>query len=246
MGSGARAPAREEIVMGTSTIVVIVVVVVLLAAAALLARPLMRRRRLQGKFGEEYDHVLARHENRSEAESELVERERRHAELEITPLSAAAHERYTAAWTEVQARFVDEPEKAVRDADELVTSLLAERGYPTGDHDEQAAILSIDHSRTLGNYRSAHETHQRIDSGEVSTENLREAMVQYRALFVDLLGNDHGDATDGDRDGRDVRDGRDTTDHDHVAVERDTATTGHLTDPATGDDAAARARHAAR
>lgn len=231
--------------MGTSTIVVIVVVVVLLAAAALLARPLMRRRRLQGKFGEEYDHVLARHENRSEAESELVERERRHAELEITPLSAAAHERYTAAWTEVQARFVDEPEKAVRDADELVTSLLAERGYPTGDHDEQAAILSIDHSRTLGNYRSAHETHQRIDSGEVSTENLREAMVQYRALFVDLLGTDHGDAPDGDRD---VRDGRDTTDHDHdhVAVERDTATTGHLTDPATGDDAAARARHAAR
>lgn len=230
--------------MGTSTIVVIVVVVVLLAAAALLARPLIRRRRLQGRFGEEYDRVLERHDNRSEAESELMERERRHAELELTPLSAAAHERYTAAWTEVQARFVDEPEKAVRDADELVTALLAERGYPTGDHDEQAAILSIDHSRTLGNYRSAHETHQRIDSGEVSTENLREAMVQYRALFVDLLGTGHGDAADGDV--RAVRDhdttDDDTTDHD---VERDAATTDRMADPAT-DDAAARARHAAR
>jgi phage gp37-like protein len=228
--------------MGTSTIVVIVVVVVLVAAAALLARPLVRRRRLQGRFGEEYDRVLERHDNRSEAESELMERERRHSELEITPLSAAAHARYTAAWTEVQARFVDEPEKAVRDADELVTALLAERGYPTGDHDEQAAILSIDHSRTLGNYRSAHETHQRIDSGEVSTENLREAMVQYRALFVDLLGTDHGDANGNGRDGR----FHDTTDHDRVAGERDTATTGHLTDPATDAAAAARTRHAAR
>ena len=222
--------------MDTSTIVVIVVVVILLAGAVVLARPMMRRRRLRGTFGPEYDRAVESHESRTEAERELVDRERRHAELDIQPLSSAAHARYTQDWSEVQGRFVDEPEKAVRDADELVTALLAERGYPTGDHDEQAAILSIEHSRTLGNYRSAHETQQRIDSGEVSTENLREAMVQYRALFVELL--DSG-ARDTERD-PDHDSGRGLTEPETEVVTRPATATD------TTDDAEARARHAAR
>jgi hypothetical protein len=88
----------------------------------------------------------------------------------------------------VQIQFVDNPEQAVGTADELVTRLIAERGYPTGDYDDQLANLSVDHARTLGHYRDAHEISTRSRNGEASTEDLRQALVHYRALFADLLG----------------------------------------------------------
>jgi hypothetical protein len=149
-----------------------------------------RRQALRRRFGPEYDRVIAERDNRQEAERELRERERRHAELELRPLSAESRATYVAAWEEVQVRFVDSPSDAVRAGDELVTRLIAERGYPTGDYDDQVAHLSVEHARTLGHYRDAHDIHLRNERGEATTEDLRQALVHYRELFADLLGDD--------------------------------------------------------
>jgi hypothetical protein len=173
----------------TQTVVLIVVVLAVLLIAA-VAVPILRRRSLQRTFGPEYDRLVAEKDDRAAAEHELRERERRHAELELTPLSEESRARYSAAWEEVQVRFVDAPAEAVSTADELVTRLIAERGYPTGSYDDQLAHLSVEHARTLGHYRDAHEISERNDRGEATTEDLRQALVHYRALFADLLGED--------------------------------------------------------
>jgi hypothetical protein len=177
----------EEAMMSTAAVVVIVVVIVLLVLAVLVAVPMMRRRQLKSKFGPEYDRAVQAHEDRAAAERELRDRERRHTQLEIRPLAADARERYSQQWAQVQERFVDDPASAVAEADELVTALMAERGYPTDGYEQQLADLSIDHSRTLDHYRTAHDTRQRVGGEGASTEDLREAMVHYRALFEDLL-----------------------------------------------------------
>ncbi|KUL30532.1 hypothetical protein [Actinoplanes awajinensis] len=181
----------------TATIVLIVAVLLVLAAIVLGVRA-ARRRRLQQTFGPEYDRVVADTGNRTEAERELTERTKRHAKLELKPLSAEHRATYAAAWEEVQIRFVDSPKEAVETADELVTSLIGERGYPTGDYDERVADLSVEHATTLEHYRAAHEISQRSknntsesgENDETGTEDLRQALVHYRALFADLLGED--------------------------------------------------------
>jgi len=173
--------------MSTGAIVAIVVVIVLLVLAVLVAVPMTRRRQLKSRFGPEYDRAVEAHDDRGAAERELRDRERRHAGLEIRPLPAETRERYGQQWAELQERFVDDPGSAVAEADELVTALMAERGYPTDGYEQQLADLSIDHSRTLDHYRSAHETRQRVGGDGASTEDLREAMVHYRTLFEDLL-----------------------------------------------------------
>lgn len=172
-----------------AVIILIIVILVVVAAIAFGVRA-SRRKKLQNTFGPEYDRVVADTGNRTDAEKELRERERRHAELELKPLSPESQARYSQAWEEVQIQFVDNPEQAVNTADDLVTRLIAERGYPTGDYDERLANLSVEHARTLGHYRDAHEINLRNQKGEASTEDLRQALVHYRALFADLLGTD--------------------------------------------------------
>jgi hypothetical protein len=174
----------------TSTQIIILVVILIVIGLAAAAWYLTRRRALRQRFGPEYDRMIAERDNRQEVERELRERERRHAELELRPLSAESRATYAAAWEEVQVRFVDSPDDAVRAGDELVTRLIAERGYPTGDYDEQLAHLSVEHARTLGHYRDAHEIHLRNERGEATTEEQRQALVHYRELFADLLGDD--------------------------------------------------------
>ncbi|MGK5440640.1 hypothetical protein ACSNN7_02245 [Micromonospora sp. URMC 105] len=171
---------------------VIVAVLVVLVVAALVAAAVMagRRRALKRRFGPEYDRVVAEQDSRGAAERELRDRERRHAQLELTPLDPASRARYAAAWEELQVRFVDSPGETVSDADELVSRLIAERGYPTGDFSDQIAHLSVDHARTLTHYRDAHEIRVRNERGEAGTEELRQAVVHYRALFADLLGEE--------------------------------------------------------
>ncbi|MCI4062350.1 hypothetical protein MRQ36_07150 [Micromonospora sp. R77] len=176
--------------MSPTQVVVIVVVVLVLAALAAFAVVASRRRALRQRFGPEYDRVVQERDSRSAAERELRDRERRHAELELTPLSPESRTKYAAAWEELQVRFVDSPAETVGDADELVSRLIAERGYPTGDFSDQIAHLSVEHARTLTHYRDAHEIRLRNERGEASTEELRQAVVHYRALFADLLGTD--------------------------------------------------------
>jgi hypothetical protein len=176
--------------MSPIVVIILIILVLVVIAAIVYGVRASRRKQLQNTFGPEYDRVVADTGSRSEGEKELREREKRHAELELKPLSAESRATYSAAWEEVQIDFVDHPEQAVSTADELVTRLITERGYPTGDYDERLANLSVDHARTLGHYRDAHAISQRSAKGEASTEDLRQALVHYRALFADLLGTD--------------------------------------------------------
>ncbi|NLU80567.1 hypothetical protein HCA58_19790 [Micromonospora sp. HNM0581] len=176
--------------MSPTQIVVTVLVILVVAALAAAVVVAGRRRALRQRFGPEYDHVVAEQDSRSAAERELRDRERRHAELELVPLTPESRARYAEAWEELQVRFVDFPAETVGQADELVSRLIAERGYPTGEFDDQVAHLSVEHARTLGHYRDAHEIHLRNSRGEAGTEDLRQAVVHYRALFSDLLGDE--------------------------------------------------------
>jgi hypothetical protein len=171
-------------------VLITVIVLIVIAAIGYGIWFVTRRRALQNRFGPEYDRAVAERDSRHAAERELRERERRHAELELHDLDPQARARYTEQWEEIQARFLDDPGGAVRDADALVTRLIAERGYPTGDYEEHLANLSVEHARTIGHYRDAHEISQLADRGEATTEQLRQAVVHYRALFSDLLGVD--------------------------------------------------------
>jgi hypothetical protein len=173
----------------TLTIVLIILALVVIAAIFVGVQA-GRRKKLQSTFGPEYDRVVADTGNRTEAEKELRERERRHADLELKELSPESQSKYATAWEEVQIQFVDNPAEAVSTADDLVTRLIAERGYPTGEYDERLANLSVEHASTLQHYRDAHEISERNRDGSASTEDLRQALVHYRALFADLLGTD--------------------------------------------------------
>ena len=180
----------------TLTIVLIIVVLVIIAAIVYGVQT-GRRKKLQSTFGPEYDRVVADAGNRTEAEKELRDREKRHAELELKELSPESQQRYRAAWEEVQIQFVDNPSEAVGTADELVTRLITERGYPTAEYDERLADLSVEHANTLEHYREAHGISERNAAGQASTEDLRLALVHYRALFADLLGTDPVSTTPG-------------------------------------------------
>jgi hypothetical protein len=174
--------------MSPTQIVALVVTSLVIAALVVTAVMLMRRHALRRRFGPEYDRAVADADSRSAAEAELRQRERRHAELHLTGLSPAATASYAQEWTEVQARFVEEPTAAVAAADELMTRLVRDRGYPNGDYREAVAYLSVEHGHTLGHYRDAHEISLRNARGEASTEQLRQALVHLRALFAELLG----------------------------------------------------------
>ncbi|MGW1998119.1 hypothetical protein [Embleya sp. NPDC001921] len=180
------------------TIITIVAVVIIIALIALAVRAMVRRRRLQKRFGPEYDRTVESKESRREAERDLRERQERHDSLEIRSLPAAVRDRYARDWAGVQEHFVDDPDQAVGEADRLVTVLMSERGYPTEGYEQQKRDLSVEHARTLDHYRVAHDINQRVGGGDTSTEELRSAMVHYRAMFEDLLKTDN-DAPGDDR-----------------------------------------------
>ncbi|MFD5543564.1 hypothetical protein ACFWIJ_38625 [Streptomyces sp. NPDC127079] len=176
--------------MSTGTLLAIVIpVVVVVALIALAVALLMRRRRLRERFGPEYERTVEGADNRFAAERELSERSKRHADLDIKPLPDSARDRFSRDWDSVQQEFVDRPEDAVHDADRLVTSLMQARGYPTEGFDQQMKDLSVEHGRTLGHYRAAHEIDTLSIGHQATTEQLRSAMVHYRALFDELLSD---------------------------------------------------------
>ena len=196
---------------------IVVVAVAVLGAVIWLVTQEMQRKRLQQRFGPEYDRTVAEKDSPRAAQRELAERERRHKELDIRPLSASARERYTQQWAQVQEKFVDQPSDAVADADRMLVSLMAERGYPTEGYEQQVADLSVRHAKTLEHYRAAHTTQQKRDGA--STEDLRDAMVRYRTVFEDLL-TDGADEQRTDDDHHDRRNGHDHSGHDHDRTER--------------------------
>ncbi|GAA2941646.1 hypothetical protein [Streptomyces enissocaesilis] len=176
--------------MTTGTLLAIIIpVVVVLAALAVVAFLGFRRKRLRERFGPEYERTVEGAGSRLEAERDLSAREKRHDSLDIKPLPGDVRERYSQDWTGVQGEFVDRPEDAVRDADSLVTSLMRERGYPTEGLTQRIRDLSVEHGRTIEHYRAAHEVNELSMKHQATTEQLRGAMVHYRALFDELLSD---------------------------------------------------------
>jgi hypothetical protein len=178
--------------MSTGAIVAIVVVVIAVAAVVVAVMMANRRRRLKERFGPEYDRAITERGSRREAEAELAERERHHRELDIRPLSPAARAQYSSEWTAVQEQFVDAPQAAVTGAQTLVSAVMEDRGYPTQPYDQTLADLSVEHAGTLDHFRAAHDISQNAAAGTASTEDLRQAMIHYRALFAELLGEPVG------------------------------------------------------
>ena len=170
---------------GAIVAIIVVVVVVLLVIGAMSAA---RRRKLQQRFGPEYDRVVGETNSQRKAAAELAERERRVRNLDIHPLDETARAKYAGEWSAIQERFVDQPEQAAAQAGMLVTSVMKDRGYPTENYDQILADLSVEHANTLDHYRQAHQISLQAEEGTASTENLRLAMLHYRALFGDLLG----------------------------------------------------------
>jgi hypothetical protein len=168
-------------------IVIAVAALVILALGVVVVMSRQRRERLRGRFGPEYDRAVAEHGGRRGAEAELARREEQRERLDIVPLSQEARERHAESWREVQTGFVDEPSQAVTQADRLVTEVMRERGYPMDEFDQRVADISVDHPEVVEHYRAAHEIHLANEDGEASTEDLRQAVVHYRALFNELL-----------------------------------------------------------
>jgi hypothetical protein len=180
--------------MNTGVLIAIVVVVVVIALLAVLLAQRQRTQRLQGQFGPEYQRELARSGDRRAAESELAAREQRRRDYTIVPLDPGTQDRYQQEWRATQARFVDDPAGATREADVLVTRVMQERGYPVeDDFDRQAADVSVDHPEVAENYRAAHAVFQANEQGQAGTDDLRQAFVHYRSLFSQLLDVDGGD-----------------------------------------------------
>jgi len=175
-------------------VVIAVAAVVVIAAVALWLWDNQRRKkrsdRLQREFGQEYDRTVDRSGGRKSAEAELMDRQQRVQNMDIRPLSEAELRRFADRWHSTQADFVDEPGGAVAQADRLVGEVMQARGYPVGDFEQRAADVSVDHPEVVQNYRAAHALAVRHQRAQASTEDLRQAMMHYRALFTDLLETD--------------------------------------------------------
>jgi hypothetical protein len=173
-------------------VIAAVVVLVAIAAVAWTYSQRQRRIRLRNHFGAEYDRTVREVGSPQKAEALLAERARRVKDLKIRRLSREQAETFAREWKRIQGMFVDDPDAAVSAADQLVTGVMTARGYPLEDFDTRAADLSVEHPRVVENYRIARALGVRRNRGEAGTEELRQAVVNYRALFDDLLKTDDG------------------------------------------------------
>jgi FtsZ-interacting cell division protein ZipA len=165
----------------------ILVVALLVAAAWGLSQRKKRSLKLQQRFGPEYSRTVDEFGGRAKAESELKAREKRVEHLSITPLAPSEAARFSQAWNALQGRFVDNPKGVVAQADQLVRELMLARGYPMGDFERRSADISVDHPAVVETYRAAQAIAVRDQRGEANTEELRKAVVHFRALFDELL-----------------------------------------------------------
>jgi FtsZ-interacting cell division protein ZipA len=168
-------------------VLIVVVAVVVIGAVVWLAFRNRRSRTLQERFGPEYQRTLESTDSKRDAEADLAARAERRDNLDIRPLPTAARERYLVEWRQVQARFVDDPQGAVRDADMLIQSAMRDRGYPVDDFEQRSADVSVDHPRVVENYREGHRLAEANAGGRGATEDLRRAMQHYRTLFEELV-----------------------------------------------------------
>ena len=176
--------------MDTNTLLMVVVAVIVIGVVIFALMMTGRKHRTEGlkeQFGPEYDHAVNEYGGPQQAEEQLTARQKRVEAFDIHPLAAGERDRFADQWKQTQAEFVDAPDKAVAKADRLVKQVMQQRGYPVGDFEQQAADVSVGHSDVVTHYRTAHDIALKQDTGQTSTEDLRQAMVHYRALFEDLL-----------------------------------------------------------
>ena len=173
----------------TLLLIAVIAVIVVAGVAAWFYSRQRRSKMLRERFGPEYDRVVKKEGDVRRGEGVLEFREKKRQALEIRPLPAAAHTDFSNRWNLVQARFVDDPEGSVREADHLVNEVMEARGYPVRDFEERADIISVDHPRFVENYRAAHSIATGRAGGPSTTENLRKAIVHFRLLFDELLSD---------------------------------------------------------
>ncbi|HET7433629.1 MAG TPA: hypothetical protein VFN10_02835 [Thermoanaerobaculia bacterium] len=170
------------------------IAVAVIVAIALFARGARRSRTvaLRDKFGNEYDHAVNSAGSRKRAEQELLARQEEVSRSEIRPVQATHRERYLREWAKIEQHFVDRPTMAVAEADELVDEIMRTMGYPMGDFEKHAAHLSVTHPRVVEHYRAGHKVIT-ATPGSTTTEDLRQSMLHYRALFHELVGAEKTD-----------------------------------------------------
>jgi hypothetical protein len=168
-------------------VAVVLIVVALAAVGTYLQRRKAKTLALRDCFGTEYDRAVLTHGSAKEAEAKLADRKTRVETFEFRNLGATERARFVDEWQIVQSRFVDHPKPAVTEADDLVNELLEARGYPVASFEQRAADVSVTYPRVMENYRLAHDVAVRSGRVEATTEELRTAMIQYRAIFDELL-----------------------------------------------------------
>jgi hypothetical protein len=175
-----------------TVLIVAIAVVVLVAIGVMVYYALGARRsqNLRNRFGPEYDRTVQSAGDQRTAERELAARQERRKHFEIHELEPAARAEYGQRWLEVQARFVDQPTEAVRDADTLVNELMGKMGYPMESFEQMASHVSVDHPREVEDYRAGHAVSVALAEDEASTEDMRRAIQHYRSLFESLLGQE--------------------------------------------------------
>ena len=174
--------------LSTGEILLGLIVLVLAAVAFAFWSRSRRREQIKSQFGPEYHRTVEAVGDAGKAEAALAERQKRVSAYTIKPLKPDMREHFIATWRDLQAKFVDDPKYAVTRADDLLGEVMSARGYPVKeDFDRRAEDLSVDHAEVVQNYRSGHDIAVRHSRGEASTEDLRTAMIHYRALFDDLV-----------------------------------------------------------
>jgi hypothetical protein len=174
--------------MSQSQLIIIVVAIIAAAAVIIYFLKAQNSKRLRERFGPEYTRAVESSGNAMRGEAHLKKLEKRVEKYDIHPLTPEARTRFVDSWSRLQAKFVDEPQRAVSEADQLVAEAMTARGYPVADFEQQAADLSVNHPLVIENYRAGHAIVVRHSQGKASTEDLRQALIHYRKLFDELVG----------------------------------------------------------
>jgi hypothetical protein len=179
--------------MSIGAIIAIAIAIIIIAAAGALATFEMRSRALRQRFGPEYER-LAKEKGARQAEAELTARQRRIAKLDIHPLTFEQRANYQRQWNAAQIQFVDDPADAVHQAENLVSAVQRDRGYPVDDRELAMEALTVHHARAFDRYREARGITS--NPSGASTDELRQALISYRTLFRELLGSAGGSRAD--------------------------------------------------
>jgi hypothetical protein len=170
-------------------IIGVIVAILVVAAVAVVAAIEYNKRRTRASFGPEYDEIVRQQGGTRAADQELSRRRQAYAELDLRALSDEERADYAEEWRHVQGAFVDDPATAVSDADTLVRRLARSTGYPDTGEEDLLGLLSVPHRTTITGYREATGVRHamEMDPRGVSTEDLRQALQSYGALFEDML-----------------------------------------------------------